>query len=145
MSPRSPLYFCKKKCHVERECKNFTAPANIIVAQLNGRIHVIFSRMRQDCLRAFRISGGSFYFHQRALPFISSEVPLQNIKLSSIFQHADEKSAVSRIHFKDIVLSSSVQRQFRGTEVIAWKSQLFQGSFCENRNFFKGLYVFNFL
>lgn len=28
--------------------------------------------MRQDCLRTFRISGGSFYFHQRALPFISN-------------------------------------------------------------------------
>lgn len=71
-SLRSPLYFCKKKCHVERECKNFTALTNIVIAQLNSRMHVIFFRMRQDCLRAFRISGGSFYFHQRALPFISN-------------------------------------------------------------------------
>lgn len=47
---RINLYFCKKKCHVERKGKNFTAPANIIIAQLNGRIHVIFFRMR---LRSF--------------------------------------------------------------------------------------------
>lgn len=43
---RINLYFCKKKCHVERKGKNFTAPANIIVAQLNGRIYMIFFRMR---------------------------------------------------------------------------------------------------
>lgn len=43
---RINLYFCKKKCHVERKGKNFTAPANIIIAQLNGRIHAIFFRMR---------------------------------------------------------------------------------------------------
>ena len=35
-SLRSHLYFCKKKCHAERKSKNFTALANIIVAQLNG-------------------------------------------------------------------------------------------------------------
>lgn len=33
-SLRSHLYFCKKKCHVERKSKNFTALANIIIAQL---------------------------------------------------------------------------------------------------------------
>lgn len=71
-SLRSPLYFYKKKCHVERKSKNFTALANIIVAQLNGRIYMIFFRMCQDCLRAFRISRRSFYFHQRACPFISN-------------------------------------------------------------------------
>ena len=60
-------------------------------------------------------------------PLVSSKVPLEDIELSSIFQHADEKSAVPHIYFKHIVLSISVKRQLRGTKVIAsrYNSRIF--------------------
>ena len=76
-------------------------------------------------------------------PFISSEVPLQDIKLSSIFQHADEKSAVPHIHFKDIVLRIAIQRQLSSSKVVAsrYNSRIFNplqtsGIFGCGRTFF---------
>lgn len=84
----------QQKCHIQWKGEDLLRAADVVIAQFNGAVYMVFFRVVQNGFGAFSVACSCFYFEQSTLPFITNykkgsfvsiEIAKQNIVLRAVF------------------------------------------------------------